>query len=165
MKKLMSNPKVLLALVIALLAMNLALLWYTFGGGNNRGRSGRNGFSLERYMQKEVGFDTTQVAAFKDLLGKNRDSMKIYGERIKHAKTDLYKLMRQENVTDLMVDSAVSILAQEQKAMDLMMYHHFEQVRKICNATQLAKFDSMVTRMSNRTRWFRRSSNNQDSVK
>lgn len=165
MNKIISNPKILLALVVALLAINIALLWYSFGGGKNRSRNGRTGFSVERYMQKELGFDTLQVNQFRDLLQKNRDSMKLYGEHIKHAKADLYKLMQQENITDSIVESAATHLAQEQKALDLMMYRHFERVRKICKTDQLPKFDTMVTRMSNRIRWFRRSEGKKDSVK
>lgn len=164
MKKVLTNHKVLLVVVVVLLAINVGLLWYSFGDKRSgRGRSSRN-FSVEQYMRKQIGFDDAQSAQFKQHLDQNRDSLKVYGDRVRDAKVAMYKLLQGAPVADSVVEHAASRLAEEQKAMEILMYHHFAAVRAMCKPDQLPKYDSMLTRMSSRNRWFNRGRSSRDSV-
>ncbi len=83
--------------------------------------------------------------------------MKKYSEQVKLAKTALYKLLQDPTTTDSAVLAAAgNQLAQQQEAMELVMFRHFQRVRKLCTDSQVVKFDTMVTRMSNRSPWSRR---------
>ena len=164
MRNVLTNHKVLLVVVAVLLAINVGLLWYGFGDKRSgRGRSSRN-FSVEQYMRKQIGFDDMQAEQFKLHLEKNRDSLKVYGDRVRDAKVALYKLLQGAPVADSVVERAAARLAEEQKAMEILMYRHFEAVRLMCKPDQLGRYDSMLTRMSSRNRWFNRARSGRDSV-
>ena len=109
-------------------------------------------------MKKEIGFNDEQTTQFRQLLEQNRDSMKKYSEQVKLAKTALYKLLQDPKASDSAVTAAGNQLAQQQEAMELVMFRHFQRVRKLCTDSQVVKFDTMVTRMSNRAPWSRRGS-------
>jgi len=59
-----------------------------------------------------------------------------------------------------MNDSAAVALSDrigtKQKEWELLIFHHFQKVRAICDSSQLPKFDSLVHQMVNRGPWMRR---------
>lgn len=160
MSSFIKNNKGLLFLVVVLLLSNIGLLAY-FLIWKNPASSGpqRGNFSVVDHMKKEIGFNDEQSTQFRQMLEQNRDSMKKYSEQVKLAKSALYKLLQDPKTSDSAVTAAGNRLAQQQEAMELVMFRHFQRVRKICNDSQVIKFDTMVTRMSNRSPWSRR--NNQ----
>lgn len=157
MSSFIKNNKGLLFLVVVLLLSNIGLLAYFLvfkkpeSGGSQRGN-----FSVVDHMKKEIGFNDEQTVQFRQMLEQNRDSMKKYSEQVKLAKTALYKLLQDPNASDSAITAAGNQLAQQQKAMELVMFRHFQRVRKLCTDSQVVKFDTMVTRMSNRSPWSRR---------
>jgi Spy/CpxP family protein refolding chaperone len=109
-------------------------------------------------MKKEVGFNEEQTKQFKELHEKNRDSLKVIGENIRTSKNELYKLLQQANAPDSLVNRTAEQLAQNQKSMELTMFRHIQRVRAICDSQQQVKLDSVVSRMNNRSPWYRRGS-------
>lgn len=161
MKQLIRNNKALIFLVVVLLLTNIALLLYFLVFKKTTGfQPGRQGnFSVVEHMKKEVGFDDQQSVQFKQMLEQNRDSMKLFSEKVRTAKTALYKLLQQPNTPDSVIAAAGKHLGEQQKAMEMQMFRHFQRVRLLCTPDQLPKFDTMVTKMSNRAPWSRRNGN------
>lgn len=161
MKQLIRNNKALIFLVVVLLLTNIALLFYFLvfkkPTGYQPGRQGN--FSVVEHMKKEVGFDEMQSVQFKQMLEQNRDSMKLYSEKVRSAKTALYKLLQQPNTPDSVIVAAGKNLGNLQQAMEMQMFRHFQRVRALCTSEQVPKFDTMVTKMSNRAPWSRRNGN------
>lgn len=159
MSSFIKNNKGLLIVVVVLLVSNIGLLAY-FLVWKKPEQMGppRGNFSVVEHMKKEIGFNDEQSAQFRLLLEQNRDSMKQYSEQVKQAKSALYKLLQDPQASDSAVLLAGNRLAQEQEAMELVMFRHFQRVRKLCTDSQVVKFDTMVTRMSNRAPWSRRGS-------
>lgn len=158
MKQLIRNNKAMIFLVVVLLITNIALVLYFLVFKKPTGFQGNRpgNFSLVDHMKKEVGFNEQQSEQFKLLLEQNRDSMKVLSEGVKIAKTSLYKLLQQPNSPDSLITAAGKTLGEQQQAMELQMFRHLQRVRALCNTEQLAKFDTMVTKMSNRSPWGRR---------
>ena len=157
MSTFIKNNKGLLFLVVVLLLSNIGFLAY-FLVWKKPASSGpqRGNFSVVDHMKKEIGFNDEQTVQFRQMLEQNRDSMKKYSEQVKLAKTALYKLLQDPKASDSAVTAAGNQLAQQQEAMELVMFRHFQRVRKLCTDSQVVKFDTMVTRMSNRSPWSRR---------
>lgn len=158
MKQLIRNNKAMVFLVVVLLISNIGLVLYFFVFKKPTGFQGNRpgSFSLVDHMKKEVGFNEEQSEKFKQLLEQNRDSMKVYAEKVKAAKTSLYKLLQQPNTPDSAITAAGITLGNEQQAMELQMFRHLQRVRALCATDQIAKFDTMVSKMSNRSPWGRR---------
>lgn len=151
------NNKGLLFLVLILLLSNVGILIYFLAWKKSTGYGQQRGnYSVVDRVKKEIGFTEEQTTQFRQLLETNRDSMKKYSEKVRGAKIELYKLLQQPSLSDSQVQAAGSRLSQQQEAMELVMFRHFQRVRKLCTNDQLIKFDSMVTRMSNREPWSRR---------
>lgn len=151
--------KTLLLLVVILLLSNLGLLLYFFAWkkpGYKNGGGPRGEFAIVDFMKKEIGFTEEQTKQFKALHEANRDSLKILGENIRKAKTELYSLLQQGNTPDSLINSTAEKMSQYQKRMEISMFYHFQKVRAICNTEQKIKLDSLVNRMNNRPPWFRR---------
>lgn len=158
MKQLIRNNKAMVFLVVVLLISNIALVLYFLVIKKPTGYAGNRpgNFSLVDHMKKEVGFNEEQSEKFKQLLEQNRDSMKVYAEKVKAAKTSLYKLLQQPNTPDSLITAAGKTLGNEQQAMELQMFRHLQRVRALCATDQIPKFDTMVSKMSNRSPWGRR---------
>ena len=153
------NNKSLIFLVVVLLLSNVGLLLYylVWKKPGNRQWGGQKGdFSIVDFMKKEVGFNEEQTKQFKELHDKNRDSLKVLGDNILTSKIELYKLLQQANPPDSIINRMAGQLAQNQESMELTMFRHFQKVRAICNSQQQVKLDSLVSRMNNRSLWYRR---------
>ncbi len=153
------NNKALIFLVVFLLLSNIGLLLYflVFNRSGSKNGPGRKGdFSIVDYVKKEVGFTDEQSIQFVKLHEENRDTLKILGENIRVSKNELFKLLREGNAPDSLITVAAGQLAENQKKMELTMFYHFKKVRTLCKPEQQVKFDSLVSRMNNRSPWFRR---------
>ena len=159
MSSTIKNSKALIFLVVVLLLSNVGLLLYflVWKKPGNRQWAGKKGdFSIVDFMKKEVGFNVEQTKQFKELHEKNWDSLKVLGDSIRNTKNELYKLLQRANTPDSMVNRAAEQLAQNQKSMELTMFRHIQRVRAICDSQQQVKLDSLVSRMNNRSPWYRR---------
>lgn len=159
MSSTLRNNKALIFLVVVLLLSNVGLLLYflVWKKPGYRHWGGQKGdFSIVDFMKKEVGFNEEQTKQFKELHDKNRDSLKVLGDNIRTSKNELYKLLQQPNPPDSIVNRLAWQLAQNQESMELTMFRHFQRVRAICDSQQQVKLDSLVSRMNNRSPWYRR---------
>jgi hypothetical protein len=157
MSTFIKNNRGLLLLVVILFLSNIGLLaYFLFWKKPEAAGPQRGNFSVVDHMKKEIGFNDEQTTQFRQMLEQNRDSMKKYSEQVKLAKTALYKLLQNPAASDSAILIAGNKLAQQQEAMELVMFRHFQRVRKLCVDSQVVKFDTMITRMSNRAPWSRR---------
>ncbi len=157
----MSTPvksnKPLIILLIILLLTNISMLLYFTVFKKQEGSKGMRGrFSVVEHVSKEVGFTETQSAEFRKLLEANRDSMNRLSENVKNAKKGLYALLRTD-APDSAINSAAAELSRQQEAVELQMFRHFRNVRRLCaDEQQKTKYDTLINRMINQPPWFRR---------
>lgn len=163
----MSTPvksnKPLIILLVILLLSNLSMLLYFTVFKKPEGQKGMRGngkFSVVEHVTKEVGFTEAQSAEFRKLLEANRDSMNRLSENVKNAKKGFYALLREE-ASDSAVQAAVAQLSRQQAAVELQMFRHFRNVRRLCtDDQQKTKYDTLINRMINQPPWFRKNSSN-----
>lgn len=154
MKQFTQN-RFLVLLVAFLLIANLGLMLYFFvfrNSGEQKNRPPR----VSDFVQKELGFNSDQAAKFQQLRDEHREAIKPVIDDMKKLKDSLYNLLQTRSVADSTAAIIASKIGEKQQQWELMIFHHFQKVRAICDSSQLPKFDSLVHRMINRGPWMRK---------
>ena len=144
----MSNVKSrnLLFLAGLLLVTNIAMLvyfvWIKEPGGKKDNRNEKHGPRLSEFLQKELGFDQQQMAAFDTLKKQQWAGMRPYFEDLGRSKDSLYQLVG--NAPDSVVRAAAAVVGKRQETLELRFFHNFQAIRDICTEAQRPKFDSLA---------------------
>ena len=145
MKQFAQN-KVLVLLVAVLLIANLALMLYFFVFRNNHNAGGPSR-PVSDFVQKQLGFNVSQAAKFQELRDEHKESVKPVIDDMKKLKDSLYNLLQKPELNDTMAVNLIDKIGERQKQWELMIFHHFQKVRAICDSSQLPRFDTLVHRM------------------
>jgi protein CpxP len=155
MKQFTQN-KFLVLLVAILLIANLGLMLYFFVFRNDHRPEKKSPRPVSDFVQKELGFNTDQTAKFQQLRDQHREAVRPIMDEMKKLKDSLYNLLQNPNVNDSTATAMANRVGEKQKEWELMIFHHFQKVREICDSSQLPKFDTLVHRMINRGPWMRK---------
>jgi hypothetical protein len=151
MKQFAQN-KILVLLVAILLIANLGLMFYFFVGRNNHKHETSNR-SVSDFIQKQLDFNADQTARFQQLRDQHKETVRPIIDDMKKLKDSLYSLLQGPEVNDSIAENLVNEIGEKQKEWELMIFHHFQKVRAICDSNQLPKFDTLVHRMVTRDPW------------
>ena len=77
----------------------------------------------------------------------------IPDDDMKKLKDSLYSLLQKPELNDTMAVNLIDKIGERQKEWELMIFHHFQKVRAICDSGQLPKFDTLVRRMITHGPW------------
>jgi Spy/CpxP family protein refolding chaperone len=154
MKQFTQN-RFLVLLVAILLVANLALMLYFFAF-RHRDESGRMPPRVSDFVQKELGLTPDQAAKFQQLRDQHKEAIRPVMDDMKKLKDSLYGLLKRPQINDSAARALANDIGEKQKEWELMIFHHFQKVRALCDSSQLPKFDSLVHQMINRGPWSRR---------
>ncbi|PZR29574.1 MAG: hypothetical protein DI535_02340 [Citrobacter freundii] len=151
----MSRPgnKNLLIIIAVLLLTNIAVLgyflWYKKPEAKQQqwgdGRGNNNG--IQDLLQKEVGFSADQLAQYKQLKDKQRETIRPMYDEMRKAKDSLFRFLKDSSVTDSIIEKAANRIANQQRAIDLQTFHYFRKVRTLNTPEQLPKYDTLIQNM------------------
>lgn len=149
----MKSPrsKILILIIVALLISNVVLLGFMFFGKKDNRKPQDRGKSFSEYFEKQLGFTPEQSATFEELSAKHFENLRPLLKEVRIAKDSMFRLMRLSQVSDSALDNAAAYLAQKEKAQELQSFRHFSKVRELCTDEQKPKFDSLISRMINRS--------------
>jgi Spy/CpxP family protein refolding chaperone len=154
MKQFTQNRFLVLLVAILLLA-NLSLMLYFFAF-RHKDEGGKMPPRVSDFVQKELGFTPDQTRKFQQLRDQHKEDIKPVLEDIKRLKDSLYNLLKSPQTNDSAAAALSNRIGEKQKEWELLIFHHFQKVRAICDSSQLPKFDSLVHQMVNRGPWMRR---------
>ena len=154
MKQFTQN-RFLVLLVAILLIANLGLMLYFFAF-RHKDEGGRMAPRVSDFVQKQLGFNADQSERFQKLWDQHKEEIKPVLEDMKKLKDSLYNLLKSPQTNDSAAVALSERIGQKQKEWELMIFHHFQKVRAICDSSQLPKFDSLVHQMVNRGPWMRK---------
>jgi len=152
MKQFTQN-KFLVLLVAILLVANLCVMLYFFVFKNHEPEKSR---PVSDFMQKELGLNAEQTEKFKHLRDEHRAAVKPVVEEMKRLKDSLYNLLQDPQSNDSSVQAIAERIGDKQEEWEILIFHHFEKVRAICDSNQLPKLDTLVHRMINKWPWMRK---------
>jgi hypothetical protein len=156
MKQFTQN-KLLVLLVAVLLIANLGLMLWFFVFRNNHDKH-QPPRPVADFIQKQLGFNSDQAAKFQQLRDQHKEAVKPVMEDMKKLKDSLYSLLQKPQLDDTMAVNLIDRIGEKQKEWELMIFHHFQKLRAICDSSQLPKFDTLVHRMVTRESWAHRKS-------
>jgi hypothetical protein len=141
-----TNNQWVLLLVIFLVLTNLALVFFAFTNNPKPGKPQENGFRKQINLNKdqEKVFDVRKEEFFK--------TMKPRWEEVNQLKDSLYLHLGDENVPDSVIDHYTTMWTEISRQNDIMLFHHFKELRKELNESQLKAYDSAVSKMVTRRR-------------
>jgi periplasmic protein CpxP/Spy len=153
MKKFTQN-KLLVLLVAILLVANLCLMLYFFVFRNRHEPEGSR--PVSDFMQKELGLNPQQTEKFKQLRDEHRAAVKPVVDEMKKLKDSLYNLLQDPEANDSSARVIAEQIGDKQEEWEILIFHHFEKVRAICDSSQLPKLDTLVHRMISKWPWMRK---------
>jgi len=142
-----AKNKVLLIIVGVLLLTNLGMLLLFVNlkpPGNRFGRDGKGRQGLTEILKEKAGFSKQQLSAYQQLRDQHWTKMKPLLADMRNAKDSFYQLLYVQDVPDSVLNKAVMIIGEKQQAIDLQTFHHFQQVRNLCDSAQRPGFDTLV---------------------
>jgi heavy-metal resistance protein len=154
MKQFTQN-RFLVLLVAILLIANLCLMLYFFAF-RHKDEGARVPPRVSDFVKKQLGFNADQSAKFQQLRDQHKQDIKPVLEDMQKLKDSLYNLLKSPQMNDSAAVQLSDKIAEKQKEWELLIFHHFQKVRAICDSSQLPKFDSLVHQMVNRGPWMRR---------
>jgi|ERR1051326_171118 len=154
MKQFTQN-RLLVLLVAILLIANLGLMLYFFVL-RHKPEMERSQRPVSEYIQKKLGFNAEQASKFQQLRDEHKEAIKPLIEEMKTLKDSLYNLLRNPDTNDSAATALTKRIGDKQKEWELMIFHHFQKIRAICDSAQLPKFDSLVHQMVDRGPWMRK---------
>ena len=153
MKQFTQN-KFLVSLVAILLVANLGLMLYFFVFKNRH--EPERSRPVSDFVQKELGLNAEQTEKFKQLRDEHRAAVKPVVDEMKKLKDSLYNLLRNPQPNDSVAKAMAKQIGDKQEEWEMLIFHHFEKVRAICDSSQLPKLDTLVHRMINKWPWMRK---------
>ncbi len=147
-----TKSKLFLLIIAILLLTNIAMLYFLFtkdGTGKPPPKSNRDSAAKE-FLQKEIGFNTAQLQQYDTLAKLHKEKMKATFDDMRNSKELQFKDIGRRAFSDSAIAAAITQSAEKQKLMELQFYNHMLEVRKLCSAEQLPKFDSLFYKMWSR---------------
>jgi Spy/CpxP family protein refolding chaperone len=153
MKQFTQN-KLLVLMVAILLAANLCLMLYFFVFKNHHEPDKSR--PVSDFVQRELGLSAEQAEKFKQLRDEHRAAVKPVVDDMKRLKDSLYSLLRDPQANDSAARVIAKQIGEKQQEWEMLIFHHFEKVRAICDSSQLPKLDTLVHRMIDKWPWMRK---------
>jgi Spy/CpxP family protein refolding chaperone len=153
MKQFTQN-KFLVLLVAILLVANLCLMLYFFVFKDRH--EPERSRPVSDYMQRELGLNPEQTEKFKQLRDEHRAAVKPVVDDMKRLKDSLYNLLQDPQANDSSARAIAEQIGDKQEEWEILIFHHFEKVRAICDSDQLPKLDTLVHKMINKWPWMRK---------
>ena len=147
-----SSNKILVAAVVLLLLINIALVVFMFNGKNRGDEKKPAKTEPFEMMVKELGMSEQQQKDYKQQKEEHLKNIKPLFDSVRNAKAAFYALIKEENVSDSIVNIYSKRITENQATIDKLTFAHFKRVRTLFTPEQQPKFDTFVQKMMQRGR-------------
>ena len=138
----------LLIIIGVLLLTNIAVLVYFLGQKKPaKPTHSEEKVGMSEMLQKEVGFSDEQIAQYKQLKEKQKETIRPMYDDMRKAKDSLFKLLSYPETNDSVLSRVADVIAQKQKALDVQTFSYFKRLRTLCTPGQQPKYDSVIQRV------------------
>ncbi len=105
---------------------------------------------IEFFLQDEIGFDNKQMAVYKKMRDVDFEKRTPIFDSLKYVKNKFYENIYIDSMSDSATNELAVVVSKKQMEVDMHMLQYFKNVRKICTANQLPKFDSSFKKIVER---------------
>lgn len=140
------SNKVLLLIITVLLLTNIGVLVYFLKYRQCEPEAAKPKGATD-LLKEQVGFSQEQLDHYKQIREQQRELIRPMYENMRTTKDSLYRLLGDSTVTDGKLDTITSHIGEKQKALDLLTFQQFRELRKICRPDQRTLYDSMMVQL------------------
>lgn len=144
------NNKALVFIIGVLLLSNIAMLYFYLTKKNCEDNNVKKPSSAREFMveklKDEVGWTDDQIAKYREISGKHKETMKPLFQSINMAKDSLYKLLGQ-TPSDSLVNHYLEVIGDKQEAIDHRIFNHFLTLKQLCTPDQRPRYDSVIQKV------------------
>lgn len=149
-----SRNRVLVFIIFLLLLTNILMLGYFLyfckKPPKKSAGKGKDNFSV--VLQREVGFDESQVKKFNELQKTHWADAKAGMEHIVRIKNNIFDLTKNPHTPDSVINRLADSIGMLQKQVEINAFKHVVGTRRICRPEQQPAYDSLMKRIINRGR-------------
>jgi hypothetical protein len=151
-----TKSKLFLSVIAILLLTNIAMLYFLLRKDtqHDKKRNFDRVAAAKKFLQNEIGFTTAQLLQFDSIALQHREKMKSTIEQLRFDKEQLLKGVGVASFSDSAIMQAINKGSENQKKMEESLYRNMIDIRKLCTAAQVPKFDTLFYKM-----WRRPSAN------
>lgn len=102
------------------------------------------GGQVFEFISNELKLDSTQQENYKKLREEHQSQVRPLQENIGKAKDSFFDLLKQENISDSIVESFSEKIGYLEEQRDVFTFRHFQKLRAICTNEQKIRFDSII---------------------
>ncbi len=132
---------ILVGVLVLINTATLGFMWYTKARTEQDVRPPRPE-SRNSFLVDELGLTGEQLNRFDTLKKKHHKEVLKITQQTKELKDGLFECIKTGD--DAKAKEFAGRLAENNKAMELLTYEHFKEVRGICNEEQKVKFDRIL---------------------
>lgn len=147
-----NKSKVLVAIIVMLMLANIVLVSF-FLLKKDTGRRDKHEdrkAMIAGFLKNEIGFSTAQLQRYDTLSNNHRDNIRKMFDSLRSSKDKQFKQLAAGNFSDSVMNTVAEQSAISQKLMELQMFNHLKNIRALCTADQLPKFDSLFVKVLNK---------------
>ena len=134
--------------ILGLVILNISVLvWIVFG--NKLGHQPNEPLPPHE-IPKRLGFNESQVRAFKNIKNIHFQKVKPIRDHIKIMKSKLWEDVKNDAPNDSTLKAQVSVLGNEIQINEYETFKHLQDIRKICNPSQKKVFDNEIVPLFNK---------------
>ena len=139
----MSKVKVLSIVCVILLLSNISIVIYLFTGNGHRHHPDRN----RNLIIEQLDLQEAQIVQYDSLIKIHRQEIGAAQEHIAALKSALYPLLNQA-ISTTQIDSFIQQINSEQKNIEYIHFHHFQDIKNICSEKQLIAFNDLTKELA-----------------
>jgi protein CpxP len=133
----MNKTKLFAWIIIGLIVTNL-LTVFLFAIPKKEQHNGPRNLII-----KKLGFDDEQIQQYDSIIKNHRKAIAANNQKILENKKALYKMLEEQD-NPKKTDSLTSEIGQLQKEIELIHYHHYQDIKKITRPNQLEKYNQFT---------------------
>jgi periplasmic protein CpxP/Spy len=141
----MNKVKLLSIISIGLLIANLVLVGFIASNKHPHPRHERP----KDIIIKKLNLNDAQIEEYEALIVIHQNDIHDTESQIKALKNELYSTLHQENKNQVSIDSLFTAIANKERAIEIINYKHFEDIKNICKPEQLEDFKQFSLEIAN----------------
>ncbi|MGC6430992.1 MAG: Spy/CpxP family protein refolding chaperone [Jejuia sp.] len=145
----MNKNLILYVLLIFLIIVNCFFLYNYLGNRekpiyNSENQNSKKHKRSEHFLVKELDFNELQKEKYRALTKANRPAMREVLDGIRELKDALYNGLSDNYFSANTIDSLANLIGEKEKQKDILTFHHFKEVQKLCDEKQKEKFSKII---------------------
>ena len=141
----MDNSKFFKIVILILLLINMATLTFIWSTSQRQQNFQSRPPDVGEFLTKKLELNEAQQKQFEELKHAHHEKVEVLRENNKKLHNDFFDLLKQPSVDSTTLRIAADAIMDNQRAIEMVTFYHFKEVRAICTPAQQKKFDEVIS--------------------